>query len=105
MRKAHASFVAELCGWHIMDYSDSLGADSKARCETRGGCRSANSICRPAHGKKYPRCDSDRFKAGKLPVGMGQILDPAAALSDPGSAAYFTGIRIRDSDPLRKQFK
>jgi hypothetical protein len=47
----------------------------------------------------------DRFKAGKLPVGMGQILDPAAALSDPGSAAYFTGIRIRDSDPLRKQFK
>ena len=68
---------------------------------------SANSICRPAHGKKYPRCDSDRFKAGKLPVGMGQILDPAAALSDPGSAAYFTGIRIlvRDSDPLRKQFK
>jgi hypothetical protein len=66
-RKAHASFMAELCGWHNLDYPDALGGDSKARCEARGGLRAGEcdlSAC-PWWSSTHDTT-RDRLKAGNL---------------------------------------
>jgi hypothetical protein len=111
-RKAHASFMPELCAWHNVDYPDALGGDSKARCEARGRCVRANAICRPAHGSQVPpRYDLGPAEGGELgQEAAGEPLDPATAARQassrlptilrvgceaPGGSSVIDGIRPR----------